>query len=131
MEIFCTYCSRPKKETNGKIPAIERYKSKRIRGVYDSANKLGIPFYILSGLFGLIPSDEPIPYYDHLLLPDEMNAMAIKVMEGIKKNKINKVIFFINAFQDDKVNYTYVAAMMLGCEMAKIQLCVVTIKQTD
>ncbi len=131
MEIFCTYCSWPKQKTAGKIPAIRRYKSRRIRSVYESAKKLGIPFYILSGLFGLTHAEEPIPYYDHLLAPDEIQPMAIKAFKVITKLKIKKILFFINSFQDDQNNYPYVAAIMLGCEMAKIELSVVTITQSD
>ncbi len=62
---ICTLCSRDKNEEVGLLPARERYVSERIRNVERIANELGVPFYIVSGKFGLLQADELIPYYDH------------------------------------------------------------------
>ncbi|MGH7600908.1 MAG: hypothetical protein ACREOI_31505, partial [bacterium] len=76
MTAFCTYCSALKSQAPGNIPAMQRYQSLRIRKVCQAAMELGLEFYILSGEFGLIPSQQPIPFYDHLLRPEEVPVMV-------------------------------------------------------
>jgi hypothetical protein len=62
MNAFCTYCSASKSQAPGNIPAIQRYQSRRIRKVCQAATTLGLKFYILSGEFGLISPQQPIPF---------------------------------------------------------------------
>ena len=108
MEIFCTYCSWPKLKTKKDLPAIKRYKSRRIKSVSESAKVLRLPFYILSGEFGLIPEEKPIPYYDHLLILNEIVQLSKTVRSQIEENNINKIIFFINSyFQDENISLAY------------------------
>jgi hypothetical protein len=49
--LYVTYCSGKKDKSEESIPAIERYKSDRIRGVYNLSIKDKADFAILSGLF--------------------------------------------------------------------------------
>lgn len=82
-DCFITYCSREKVATVGDLPAVERYLSERIRRVAALAQKDGASFRILSGQFGLLSSGDPIPYYDHLLAPEEVNGMAQKIAPAL------------------------------------------------
>lgn len=131
MEIFCTYCSWPKLKTKKDLPAIKRYKSRRIKSVSESAKVLRLPFYILSGEFGLIPEEKPIPYYDHLLILNEIVQLSKTVRSQIEENNINKIIFFINSYFQDENIFAYISTLSLACEMAKTELCIITIEQND
>ncbi len=61
------------------MPAIKRYKSRRIAKVAQLAHERGETFAILSGRLGLIDENELVPYYDHLLLSAEVDELAVKV----------------------------------------------------
>ncbi len=78
--LVVTYCSRRKNAASGDLPAIERYESPRIRASSDRAAAMGADFRILSGTFGLLRAEDPIPYYDHLLQPEEVAGMVERVI---------------------------------------------------
>jgi tetratricopeptide (TPR) repeat protein len=121
MEIFCTYCSKEKDELIKYLPAIHRYKSKRIRKVNESAKLLGFPMYILSGLYGLISADRKIRYYDHLLLNKEVDDLVNKkIVNRIVKNKIEKIYFFRNS-SDPKIK-PYIRAISKACNLSKTKI---------
>lgn len=101
MLIYSTYCSAGKKATNSPIPAVELYSSKRIAYVNELAHQNNTEFFILSGKFGLIHSKENINYYDHLLMPEEVETHAQLVTEQLKKNEISKIIFYTNSLERD------------------------------
>lgn len=79
MKLVCTYCSGPKREDGGLLPAVDRYLSERVDGLCELAASNADEFAILSGKYGLLAADEPIPWYDHLLQPDEVEALAVRV----------------------------------------------------
>ena len=64
---ICTICSREKLEDRGMLPARERYTGSHITRVEELAISTMSPFFILSGVYGLLTPDEPIPHYDHVL----------------------------------------------------------------
>lgn len=86
--IFCTHCSARKGETTGLLPASQRYLSERIRQVEELAKQDGLRFYILSGEFGLLESGQPIPWYDHLSVSEEVPALVEKVTARLVKEHI-------------------------------------------
>ena len=78
------------------LPSIERYKSKRIRWVYEQMKReredpdlkrKQIEFTILSGQFGLLEANEMIPDYDHLLTSDEVDDHIQLLVQQIKTKK--------------------------------------------
>ncbi len=79
MTIFCTYCSAKKDRSQGELPAIQRYRSHRIKSVYIAAVSLGLKFLILSGEYVILEPSDPIPYYDHLLQSSEVSEHSKKV----------------------------------------------------
>ena len=101
MELFATYCSANKDPATALLPAAERYISDRIAGVHTRAISINTLFAILSGRFGLIGPDEPIPDYDHLLKPDEIPAMAERVAATLKQWEVTRVRWFTVAFEMD------------------------------
>ena len=101
MELFATYCSAEKNAAGGTLPAIERYDSDRIRGVAALAQSAGATFGILSGSFGLIRADHPLPYYDHLLQLDEVTPRAEEVASTLSLWGITRIRWFSVAFEMD------------------------------
>jgi len=131
MEVFCTYCSFSKSEEAGEIPAIRRYQSPRIVQVYSAANQLGIPFFIFSGKYGLISPSEPIPYYDHLLSPDEVPAMAETVAGQIGDFGITGIVYFTRSLSDNANLLPYHDAVMLACRAMSIPFLAVELPEED
>jgi len=92
---YCTICSAGKRKDPDPLPAIERYTSPRIKKVYELAKDDDVFFFILSGQYGpLLPTDE-IPYYDHLLRPEEIRLMGCEVGIFIEKNGITELVLFL------------------------------------
>ncbi len=99
--LICTICCREKDRAEGLLPAVRRYRSDRIRKVHSLAWKAGLPFAILSGKFGLIAGEEPIPYYDKLMEGDYLGRIIGLNTAFLKKNGIRKVIFLLPDPADD------------------------------
>ncbi len=91
--IVCTICCREKDRADKLLPAIRRYKSERIKTVAGLARNAGMPFAILSGKYGLINADEPIPYYDKLMGEGDLGEIIAANIAFLEKNEIGKVIF--------------------------------------
>ncbi|MEP7336157.1 MAG: hypothetical protein ABI977_00205 [Acidobacteriota bacterium] len=109
------------------MPALSRYRSERIRRIHHAARSAGCGFYILSGEYGLLAPDEPIPYYDHLLADDEIEMHAFKLAEQIKRYSITQIVFFtLPVWRDEKLA-PYHAALRLACTIASVQLSFVEI----
>jgi hypothetical protein len=91
---YVTYCSAPKRENREPLPAIERYLSERILSVDQLARENGALFLILSGTYGLIERDAPLPYYDHLLAPEEIEPMSRLAIESLQKYGVTAIVWF-------------------------------------
>jgi hypothetical protein len=101
MLLFATYCSANKDGASSPLAARDRYLSDRIAGVEANANAANTRFGILSGKFGLLSPDHPIPAYDHLLHRDEIDEMTTTVAETLKDWDITAVRWFSVAFEMD------------------------------
>ncbi len=124
---FSTYCSKEKETYEHPLPAINRYRSDRIRRIYSAAESAGTGFFILSGEYGLLKPNDPIPYYDHLLVGDEVEAHSVKVAEQIKQHGITQIIFFTLPVAADEKLVAYHACLRLACQTAAINLSFVEI----
>jgi hypothetical protein len=122
MTIFCTYCSAEKEPSAELLPALRRYRSERIERICRAARAAGCGFYILSGKYGLLDPNEKIPYYDHLLVADEVEAHATKLTEQIKQYDITQIVFFTLPVSRDEKLAPYHAALRLACTMAPTRL---------
>ncbi len=91
--IVCTICCREKDRTDKLLPAIRRYKSERIKTVAGLARDAGLPLAILSGKYGLIDANEPIPYYDKLMGECDLGEIIAANIAFLEKNEVGKVIF--------------------------------------
>jgi hypothetical protein len=127
MTIFCTYCSAEKETAAELLPALRRYRSERIRRIHESARKAGCGFYILSGEYGLLAPDGPIPYYDHLLVDDGIEMHAFKLAEQIQRYGITQIVFFTLPVSWDEKLAPYHATLRLACAITSARLSFVEI----
>lgn len=123
--IICTICCREKDTAKEDLPAIRRYKSKRITAAADLARKSGLPFSILSGKYGLIDGNKPIPYYDKLMGVDDLGEIIDLNIKYLENNKIGKIIFICPDPGTDHHVHPYLrsiqaAARGTGCELETI-----------
>ena len=124
---FCTYCSALKSKAAGSIPAIQRYQSSRIERTYEAANLLGIEFYILSGEYGLLRPSEPIPWYDHLLVPDEVSSLVPIIVSQMKDFQIHHLLFMTRSMVQFPELVPYHDTIRAASEQARIALSIVEI----
>ena len=107
-----TICSNEKDHTANKLPAYLRYKSARIDNVRDIAKNKGLPFFILSGEYGLVAENDTVPYYDHLLVQDEVDGMTALVSSQNKALKITSIEFYAKSKKGSWVPYYSVVERM-------------------
>jgi hypothetical protein len=88
-----TTCCKEKYDAPGKIPAIRRYQSERIHRVYAESRRRGLPMRILSGKFGLLSPEDPIPWYDHPLQMSEAAALAPRLADSLAAENAAGVYF--------------------------------------
>ncbi len=91
--LLATICCREKDRSEGLLPAIQRYRSERIARLSRLAGEAGFPFAILSGLFGLIDADHPIPYYDRLMEDGDVERIAAAGEKFLRERGVKQVIF--------------------------------------
>jgi hypothetical protein len=83
-------CSKRKRPDSGLLPAIERYDGPAFRVIRrylqtyrDGGRSLDV--YVLSAEFGLIPSDRPIPDYDHCMTAERAMQLRSQVSAQMKQ----------------------------------------------
>lgn len=94
MKVVATICSRKKREDEALLPAYERYLGSHIKVAKQFADEQGVPFYILSGLYGFIPADMLIPTYDYLLVDSAVDGLAGIVSDQMKADGITEIDFY-------------------------------------
>ena len=94
MTAYCTYCSSRKNTAPELLPAIARYQSGRILYVAARVQRDGASFLILSGEFGLLTPQDQIPFYDHLLQPDEVSALSDRVAGQLRAAGVQALAYF-------------------------------------
>ncbi|MCI0695786.1 hypothetical protein L0337_27750 [candidate division KSB1 bacterium] len=127
MNAFCTYCSALKSMAPGNIPAIKRYQSLRIRKVCQAATELGLEFYILSGEFGLISPHQPIPFYDHLLRPEEVLVMVERVAKQLHEYGVAGLVYFTQPLTSSRELLPYYEVIKSACLRAALPFFVVEV----
>jgi hypothetical protein len=128
MTVFCTTCSAEKDRSPGEIPAAQRYRSQRIKSVHAAAERLGLRFVILSGEFGILQPEDPIPYYDHLLLPGEVAVHATLVASQLEALDVSDLIFFCRPFSVDENARAYYDCLKQAAQIAGTALKLVHYK---
>ena len=127
MITFCTTCSAAKREDPDPLPAIERYLDRRIREVESRAKAADAGFLILSGEYGLLKPEDPIPWYDHLLQPDEVAALIPRAEEQLRANETTSVYFFTIDPATDPYVQPYLDVITGACDRVGIELAIIPI----
>ena len=122
MNIHATYCSAEKSNAPGRIPAIERYKSRRIQWVNERAHRQGETFFILSGKHGLIKAEEEIAYYDYLLTSDALKDHIQLLSQQLSSLGIRQVTFFARPTSIDPNVLPYVKCIKEACQMTSCRI---------
>jgi hypothetical protein len=125
LKILATYCSKEKNESEELLPAHKRYQSKRIERLNAIASEKRMPFYILSGKFGLIKADHPIAYYDHLLIDSEVASHAKFVASQIIDNDITEIEFLSRTIEEDPQLASYHKCIQMTAEIANIHINII------
>jgi hypothetical protein len=94
MEYVCTTCCKDKREDKELLPATQRYISERIDFVAEESSRLGKPFIIFSGKYGLIDADYEIPWYDKKLEPEDVAGMIPIVKKQLLEKEVSKIRFY-------------------------------------
>jgi hypothetical protein len=123
--LFATYCSADKRRDEGDLPASVRYVSARIEDTVRRGQTPNARAGILSGRYGLIAPEHPIPWYDHLLRTDEVDDMVPQVVDTLREWKIESVRWFtVDVTKDpDVAVYCHVmdrACANLGITMSEV-----------
>ncbi len=122
MKIICTYCSGAKREDGGLLPAALRYCSERIIQLGEEADQKGLEFMILSGEFGLIDREYPLPLYDHLLQSDEVDKLSSKVASTLCMAGVKEVVYYTAAPELYPQVRPYLSVMEAASERASVAL---------
>lgn len=119
---FVTPCAAEKDPQEVLLPALERYRSLRIRRVHAAAEALGIDFLILSGELGLLEARTPIPFYDHLLRAHEVPEHAARVAVQLNSRGTRQLVFFSEAPEIDGQLLPYLACLEAAATEAGVEV---------
>lgn len=131
MIVYATYCSALKVRTKEVLPAIELYQSKRIKSCQEIALNKELPFFILSGKFGFISSSAPIPYYDHLLIKEEVQKHVVLVKDQLERLKIKRIEFYHASIDEDPFILPYLETIKTACNQSRIELELILSEYSD
>ena len=131
MTHFCTYCSAGKDTSEGELLAIQRYQSHRIKSVYKAAMSLGLKFLILSGEYGILEPTDPIPYYEHLLIPSEVQEHSVNVAGQLEEFGVKELIFFARSITEDENLQPYIDCIRIATQKAGIELKIIDLPSND
>lgn len=121
MNVYCTYCSRKKDSTPRLLPAIERYNSTRIKGIYEKATIDNVELFILSGKFGFIHCETKIPCYDFCLKSNQVPEIVVKLKWQLANYGISHLAYFTELPEDDPLLKPYKCAIEQACKAADVK----------
>ncbi|HOO77138.1 MAG TPA: hypothetical protein PK636_03235 [bacterium] len=120
--LVCTICCRDKDAAPGLLPARKRYRSRRIAEVGRLAREAGLPLAILSGKYGLIDADAPIPYYDTLLRPEGVPAIADANELYLRRSGCRRLLFLVNPPDLDPHVVSYLSSLEIAADRTETVL---------
>ncbi len=127
MTIFCTYCTGNKNQSANTMRTLDLYISNRIASTHIAATSLGLPFYILSGKYGLVDAEQHISHYDQRLSQEAVAKHAHTLAKQIQHIGINKIVFFHLPTSIDKYNKAYIDCMIFATKLSNIDLSLIEI----
>jgi len=125
VKVICSYCSAAKRLDEEPLPALVRYRSERLRKLWAQGRATGTPLFILSGEYGLLAAESPIPWYDHLLAPEEVAPLALRVAAQLRAAGITELEYHTATPAVAPAVAPYLAVARSACERAGASLAVV------
>ncbi len=125
--LYVTYCAAAKDPTPGPLAAARRYRSTRIDAVGAWAVRRGAAFRILSGKYGLLAPDEPIPDYDHLLTADQVAAHIQHVAGQLRGLGPSDVVFYTRRADADPGAMPYRRCCVEACGLVGVACKVIEV----
>lgn len=126
--IHVTYCSAAKRRDADPLPAARRYLDPRLDAVAAGAAAAGEGFLILSGEYGLLRPEDPIPWYDHLLRPDEAPELGVRAAARLRELGATEVVYHTADPGGEPQVAPYLEAIRRACEGAGTTLTVATLR---
>ena len=120
-KFLITTCSKEKDNSPGLLPAIARYQHPRIQWVHLESKRLGLPMLILSGEFGLLHPQDPIPWYDHALQMDEIPNLVPRIAQKLKDLAVQNMVLYARPAAEPGWA-PYHAALAQACQEADVNL---------
>jgi len=77
---------------------------------------------ILSGEYGLIDRDYPLPYYDHLLQPNEVDKLSNQVASTLCMAGVKELEYYTAAPELFSAVRPYLAVIEASCDRASVAL---------
>lgn len=96
--------------------------------MYEASQTLGLPFYVLSGEYGLVPPERPIPDYDHPLSAQEVPQMAEIVADQIRASEITALVYFTRPLAGNPNVLPYHDTLASACSSSLTSLLVVELE---
>lgn len=121
-DLFVTYCSARKSRASGLLPARLRYQSARIADVRARAAKEAASFCVLSGRYGLVREEDPLPWYDHLLREDLVPGLAVRVEGQLRQCAVTRVVYFTQPVSHSPNVQPYLSTVRLACERLSLDI---------
>ena len=124
MHALVTTCTADKLEMRGLCAARLRYRGARIEAAEARAQRDGTPLLFLSGVYGLITADHPLPWYDHALLDEEVDGLVERVVEQLRDLRVDRLTGLLQPAESPGWG-PYHRLLSLGCAGAGVSLRVV------
>jgi hypothetical protein len=121
MEFLCTICCKDKRTDSGLLPAMDRYLSERIAFVYQESLRLRKPMLILSGKYGLLRPEDPIPWYDQKLVMEAVPKIIPIITAQLKEKGVIQITFYCHP-KTDKNWYPYHAVLEQACQKQDVEI---------
>lgn len=123
MKYHLTTCCAEKRKDEGLLPAKIRYQSQRVQTVVSESEQTRTPLLIFSGKFGILNSDDPIPWYDKALADEDLEQILPKVISQLQERSITEVTLFARP-KDTPGWGPYYAVIEQACEVLEIPIIV-------
>ena len=121
MKAYLTICSKKKKLLPYKLPAIHRYKSKRIEWLYRKSLQENMTMFIFSGKYGLLRPEDEIAWYNHKLKMQEVPEIVPRIVEQLKTHPISDIYFYAEPKTNPNWEPYHIAIEQV-CQITNIKL---------
>ena len=119
MKVIVTICSKHKDNRPELLPARERYISEHVKKTEKIAKELELPFFILSGKYGLLDGDEMVSNYDYYLEMEAVDDLVKIVLTQLKKFNVTEIDFYM----EDKESWIpYDITLKRATDLTKVAL---------